>query len=131
MGASEDLQINDYGIGGQYEPHGDHATKYTAGDFGEERGNRIATVLIYFSDVEKGGNTVFLPPKIVSRPKRGSAVFWYNLKPNGESDDSTRHAGCPILIGQKFRRQCELDEHAESVFNIPGWKRQKSDGLGN
>lgn len=141
--ASEDLQINDYGIGGQYEPHYDHATKYTAGDFGEERGNRIATVLIYFSDVEKGGNTVFLPPKIVSKPKRGSAVFWYNLKPNGESDDSTRHAGCPILIGQKwvanywihergqeFRRQCELEEDAESVFNIPGWQKDKMEGLG-
>ena len=70
-------------------------------------------------------------------------MFWYNLKPSGESDDSTRHAGCPILIGQKwvanywihergqeFRRQCELDEEAESVFNIPGWKRQKDTGLG-
>jgi len=138
--AAEDLQINDYGIGGQYEPHYDHATKYTAGDFGEERGNRIATVLIYFSETEQGGNTVFLRPKIVSRPRTGSAVFWYNLLPSGESDDSTRHAGCPILIGQKwvanywihergqeFRRQCELHENAMSKFNIPGWKRDSKD----
>merc|ERR1712224_254851 len=132
--ASEDLQFGDYGMGGQYEPHYDHATKYTAGDFGQLRGNRLATVLIYFTDVEQGGNTVFLKPKIAIPPKKGGAAFWYNLMPSGESDESTRHAGCPVLVGnkavanywihergQEFRRPCGIDFDEESRFSIYGW----------
>lgn len=132
--SSEELQVGDYGVGGQYEPHYDHATKNTAGDFGVARGNRVATVLIYFSETESGGNTVFLEPKIAVPPIKNGAVFWYNLKPSGESDDSTRHAACPILVGQKwvanywihergqeFRRKCELDEFSESTVEIDGW----------
>lgn len=46
---SEQLQIANYGIGGHYEPHFDHARededKFT--DLG--MGNRIATVLYYVS----------------------------------------------------------------------------------
>lgn len=132
--SSEELQVGDYGVGGQYEPHYDHATKGTAGDFGIERGNRVATVLLYFTETEAGGNTVFLQPKIAIPPIKNGAAFWYNLKPCGESDDSTRHAACPILVGQKwvanywihergqeFRRKCVANEFEESSYNIDGW----------
>lgn len=33
---------------------------------------------------------------------QGTAVFWYNLFPNGEGDYSTRHAACPVLMGNKW-----------------------------
>ena len=33
---------------------------------------------------------------------QGSAAFWYNLKANGDGDDSTRHAACPVLVGNKW-----------------------------
>jgi hypothetical protein len=29
-------------------------------------------------------------------------VFWYNLHRNGEGDDLTRHAACPVLAGTKW-----------------------------
>ena len=35
-------------------------------------------------------------------PKKGSAVFWYNLFQNGEGDVRTRHAACPVLAGTKW-----------------------------
>lgn len=35
-------------------------------------------------------------------PPQGTAVFWYNLFPSGEGDYSTRHAACPVLVGNKW-----------------------------
>ena len=29
-------------------------------------------------------------------------MFWYNLLASGESDNLTRHAGCPVLVGAKI-----------------------------
>ncbi|KAG7275606.1 hypothetical protein CRUP_030640 [Coryphaenoides rupestris] len=68
------LFVANYGVGGQYEPHF---------DFGR------------MSDVSSGGATVFTDVGAAVWPKKGSAVFWYNLFPNGEGDYSTRHAACP------------------------------------
>ena len=56
MDTAEELQVNNYGPGGQYEPHWDHSKR---GDF-QKNGNRIATFMFYLSDVEQGGNTAYL-----------------------------------------------------------------------
>lgn len=31
-----------------------------------------------------------------------AAAFWYNLKRSGKEDDRTLHAGCPVLLGNKW-----------------------------
>ncbi|XP_016419704.1 prolyl 4-hydroxylase subunit alpha-1-like [Sinocyclocheilus rhinocerous] len=112
MDSAEELYVQNYGIGGRYEPHYD--------EWDNENG-RIATFLIYMSDVEIGGATVFPEVGIALKPKKGSAVFWYNLHKNGNVDLYTEHAGCPVLrgnkwvankwiceFGQEFRRPCSL-----------------------
>uniref|UniRef100_A0A669EFR0 procollagen-proline 4-dioxygenase n=1 Tax=Oreochromis niloticus TaxID=8128 RepID=A0A669EFR0_ORENI len=99
---AEDLQVANYGLGGQYEPHF---------DFGR------------MTDVQAGGATVFTDIGAAVKPKKGTAVFWYNLYPSGEGDYRTRHAACPVLLGnkwvsnkwihergQEFRRRCGLNE---------------------
>uniref|UniRef100_A0A671P4R2 Zgc:152670 n=1 Tax=Sinocyclocheilus anshuiensis TaxID=1608454 RepID=A0A671P4R2_9TELE len=87
----------------------------------DDENERIATFLIYMSDVEIGGATVFPQVGVALKPKKGSAVFWYNLRKNGNVDWYTEHAGCPVLrgnkwvankwiheFGQEFRRRCSL-----------------------
>ncbi|XP_038591867.1 prolyl 4-hydroxylase subunit alpha-1-like isoform X2 [Micropterus salmoides] len=121
---AEDLQVANYGVGGQYEPHFDFGRKDEPDAFEElGTGNRIATWLLYMSDVQAGGATVFTDVGASVRPKKGTAVFWYNLHPSGEGDYRTRHAACPVLVGnkwvsnkwihergQEFRRRCGLQE---------------------
>ena len=53
-------------------------------------------------EVEQGGDTVFPDIGRTFWPKKGSAVFWYNLFQNGEGDVRTRHAACPVLAGTKW-----------------------------
>ncbi|XP_076123127.1 prolyl 4-hydroxylase subunit alpha-1a isoform X2 [Alosa pseudoharengus] len=124
ISTAEDLQVANYGVGGQYEPHYDFGRKDEPDAFKElGTGNRIATWLLYMSDVAAGGATVFTEVGAAVRPMKGTAVFWYNLFPSGEGDYSTRHAACPVLVGnkwvsnkwihergQEFRRRCGLDE---------------------
>jgi prolyl 4-hydroxylase len=54
------------------------------------------------TDVPIGGDTVFVNLNIGVRPRKGSAVFWYNLDASGTEDDRLKHAGCPVLVGNKW-----------------------------
>ncbi|XP_041864574.1 prolyl 4-hydroxylase subunit alpha-2-like isoform X1 [Melanotaenia boesemani] len=121
---AELLQVANYGVGGQYEPHYDFSRKDEPDAFKRlGTGNRVATFLNYMSDVEAGGATVFPDFGAAIRPRKGTSVFWYNLFKSGEGDYRTRHAACPVLVGskwvsnkwihergQEFRRPCGLTE---------------------
>uniref|UniRef100_A0A3Q3SWY4 procollagen-proline 4-dioxygenase n=1 Tax=Mastacembelus armatus TaxID=205130 RepID=A0A3Q3SWY4_9TELE len=119
---AELLQVANYGVGGQYEPHFDFSRRPFDSNFKGD-GNRLATFLNYMSDVEAGGATVFPDFGAAIKPKKGTSVFWYNLFRSGEGDYRTRHAACPVLVGskwvsnkwfhergQEFRRPCGLTE---------------------
>ncbi|XP_078407233.1 prolyl 4-hydroxylase subunit alpha-2 isoform X2 [Cetorhinus maximus] len=144
METAELLQVANYGVGGQYEPHFDFSRRpfdsnlATLGNrlatflnYKDEpdafkelgTGNRLATFLNYMSDVPAGGATVFPDFGAAIYPKKGTAVFWYNLFKSGEGDYRTRHAACPVLVGskwvsnkwihergQEFKRPCGLTE---------------------
>ncbi|XP_077595012.1 prolyl 4-hydroxylase subunit alpha-1-like [Stigmatopora nigra] len=119
---AEKMQVVNYGVGGQYEPHIDFVEDDVEEPYAEfGTGNRIATWLLYISDVPAGGATVFPKVGAISSPIKGSAVFWYNLHPSGKGDFRTQHAACPVLVGskwvantwlhergQEFRRRCGL-----------------------
>uniref|UniRef100_A0A8C6PSQ0 procollagen-proline 4-dioxygenase n=1 Tax=Nothobranchius furzeri TaxID=105023 RepID=A0A8C6PSQ0_NOTFU len=106
---AELLQVANYGVGGQYEPHFDFSRKDEPDAFKRlGTGNRMATFLNY----------LWKPFKIFI-----FSVFWYNLFRSGEGDYRTRHAACPVLVGskwvsnkwihergQEFRRPCGLTE---------------------
>ncbi|XP_052769082.1 prolyl 4-hydroxylase subunit alpha-1-like isoform X2 [Mya arenaria] len=102
METAEELQIANYGIGGQYEPHYDFARRREPKAFEQRIGNRIATFMYYISDVQAGGATVFPYLGLKVFPKKAAALFWYNLYKNGEGIYDTRHAACPVLVGSKW-----------------------------
>lgn len=52
----ESIQILHYEHGEKYEPHFDYFHDKANQELG---GHRVATVLMYLSDVEKGGETIF------------------------------------------------------------------------
>ncbi|XP_029956490.1 prolyl 4-hydroxylase subunit alpha-2 isoform X3 [Salarias fasciatus] len=119
---AELLQVANYGVGGQYEPHFDFSRRPFDSNLKVD-GNRLATFLNYMSDVAAGGATVFPDFGAAIWPRKGTAVFWYNLFRSGEGDYRTRHAACPVLVGskwvsnkwihergQEFRRPCGLTE---------------------
>uniref|UniRef100_A0A1I7XB31 procollagen-proline 4-dioxygenase n=1 Tax=Heterorhabditis bacteriophora TaxID=37862 RepID=A0A1I7XB31_HETBA len=103
METAEELQIANYGIGGHYDPHFDHARKEESKSFDTlGTGNRIATVLFYMSQPQHGGGTVFTDVRSTVMPIKNDALFWYNLHRQGDGDSRTRHAACPVLVGVKW-----------------------------
>lgn len=37
---------------------------------------------------------------------QNAALFWWNLHKSGEGDGDTLHAGCPVLVGDKWGKAC-------------------------
>ena len=70
----EEIQIANYGIGGQYNPHFDYFI-----DGKEFKNNRLATWLGYISDVQGGGGTAFPDLGLIVRNKYLSRTDqWYS-----------------------------------------------------
>ncbi|KAG6594750.1 putative prolyl 4-hydroxylase 10, partial [Cucurbita argyrosperma subsp. sororia] len=107
----EGLQVLHYEVGQKYEPHFDYfLDEYNT----KNGGQRIATMLMYLSDVEEGGETVFPAAKgnfssvpwwdelsdcgkkgLSVKPKRGDALLFWSMKPDASLDPSSLHGGCP------------------------------------
>ncbi|XP_070553568.1 prolyl 4-hydroxylase subunit alpha-2-like [Ptychodera flava] len=93
---AEPFQVLNYGMGGMYEPHHDYAFNVDVLEY------RLATFLMYLSDVNWGGGTVFTLLGRRALPNKGDALFWYNMKRSGEFIPNSLHAGCPVLLGEKW-----------------------------
>jgi len=52
--------------------------------------------------VEAGGATAFPAIRKVIRPKKGSAVMWFNLYGDGRIRRDTFHGGCSVVYGVKW-----------------------------
>ncbi|EDV53063.1 prolyl 4-hydroxylase subunit alpha-1 [Drosophila erecta] len=118
MAGAEYMQVANYGVGGQYEPHPDYFGVNLPVEF---KGDRISTSMFYLSDVEQGGYTVFPKLNVFLPPVSGALVMWHNLHRSLDVDARTLHAGCPVIVGskrigniwvhsgyQEFRRPCHL-----------------------
>lgn len=114
----EDIQVLRYEHGQKYDPHYDYFHDKVNIARG---GHRVATVLMYLSDVSKGGETVFPNAEDMSRhrtskdefsecgkqgvavkPKRGDALLFFSLHTNAVPDPISLHGGCPVIEGEKW-----------------------------
>jgi prolyl 4-hydroxylase len=58
--------------------------------------------MIYLSNVDLGGHTIFPQAGISVKPVEGSALFWFNVGPKTNYDSRVFHLGCPVIIGNKW-----------------------------
>ncbi|XP_042496529.1 probable prolyl 4-hydroxylase 7 [Macadamia integrifolia] len=133
----ESMQILHYEHGQKYEAHFDYFHDKANQELG---GHRVATVLMYLSNVEKGGETV-LPnseakmaqPKDDSwsdcakngyavKPKKGDALLFFNLHPDATTDPSSLHGSCPVIEGEKWS--------ATKWIHVRSFDRPKRSGSG-
>lgn len=65
-------------------------------------GQRTITAMAYLNDVEEGGETAFTELGIAVKPRRGALLIWNNNLPDGTPNESTMHAGAPVIRGVKY-----------------------------
>jgi prolyl 4-hydroxylase len=63
-------------------------------------GQRVATVVMYLAEPERGGGTTFPDVHLEVAPKRGNAVFFSYDRPHPAT--RTLHGGAPVLAGEKW-----------------------------
>jgi prolyl 4-hydroxylase len=98
----EGLQILHYEPGTEYKPHYDYFDPAEPGTptILRRGGQRVATIVMYLAEPEKGGGTVFPDVHMEVAPKRGSAVFFSYVRPHPST--RTLHGGAPVLAGEKW-----------------------------
>jgi len=101
---SEGISAQRYDVGQQFRGHHDYFTPGTEQykRVADIRGNRTWTFMVYLNDGMEGGATRFIKANHAVAPKKGMALFWNNLKPDGSPNQNTLHAGEPVTAGHKI-----------------------------
>lgn len=92
--SGEPLHILRYEPGQEYKPHVDHLPAVA--------NQRLWTVLVYLNDEYEGGETEFPQVNVRYRGRRGDALVFRNVSPDGMPDPRTQHAGLPVTSGIKW-----------------------------
>ncbi|XP_068647322.1 probable prolyl 4-hydroxylase 6 isoform X2 [Aristolochia californica] len=113
----EPLHILHYEAEDKYKPYYDYFKGKSSNLI---EGQRLATVLIYLSNVSKGGETILPNSELKDaqlkdetwspcakasyavKPVKGNALLFFNLHLNLTEDDSSLHGSCPVIEGEKW-----------------------------
>lgn len=68
---------------------------------------------LQLSSVEAGGATAFIYGNFSVPVVKNAALFWWNLHRSGEGDGDTLHAGCPVLVGDKWVANKWIHEYGQ------------------
>ena len=114
----EIMNILSYDPGQEYRPHHDYMDPAAKGFEQElaERGQRVATFLVYLNDDFEGGETCFPDLDLKFRGDTGDALFFVSASPDGEIDTRTTHAGLPPKNGSKWLLSQWVRNHPQTVY---------------
>lgn len=100
----EALSVLLYGPGDEYRPHLDTLPVNVTEEKEqlESSGQRIKTMLVALNDGYDGGATLFTQKNIQWRGKPGEGLLFCNLDAQGNPNPLSRHAGQPVVRGQKW-----------------------------
>ncbi|KAI4298538.1 hypothetical protein L6164_032085 [Bauhinia variegata] len=110
----EAFNVLRYELGQKYDSHYD---AFDPSEYGPQRSQRMASFLLYLSNVEEGGETMFpfedglnigsgydykkcIGLKV--KPRQGDGLLFYSLLPNGLIDKTSLHGSCPMIKGEKW-----------------------------
>lgn len=110
----EAFNILRYEIGERYNSHYD---AFNPSEYGPQKSQRVASFLLYLSDVKNGGETMFpfenglnmdasydykncIGLKV--KPRQGDGLLFYSTFPNGTIDQTSLHGSCPVIEGEKW-----------------------------
>ncbi|XP_076924257.1 putative prolyl 4-hydroxylase 9 isoform X1 [Bidens hawaiensis] len=110
----ESFNVLRYEIGQRYNSHYD---AFNPTEYGPQKSQRVASFLLYLSDVEEGGETMFPYENgenpasnydfrkcigLKVKPRKGDGLLFYSLYPNGTIDPTSLHGSCHVIKGQKW-----------------------------
>eukprot|EP01063_Lacrimia_lanifica_P019736 TRINITY_DN27179_c0_g1_i1.p1 TRINITY_DN27179_c0_g1~~TRINITY_DN27179_c0_g1_i1.p1 ORF type:complete len:360 (+),score=78.41 TRINITY_DN27179_c0_g1_i1:58-1137(+) len=111
----EPLNVLNYGVSQHYNAHQDY---FDPARYGPQTNNRMATFYLYLSDTEAGGATTIPranggapPPNFKAGscqqglqvfPRKGSAVLFYDMRPDRSLDPFALHGACDVEAGSKW-----------------------------
>lgn len=99
----ETSQVLHYAPGQEFTAHHDYFDPANPGHAEQlQRGQRIATFLLYLNDSYTLGETAFPSAQLNFRGNVGDALFITNVERNGRPDPMTLHAGTPPGSGEKW-----------------------------
>ncbi|MDR7050295.1 prolyl 4-hydroxylase [Duganella sp. 3397] len=100
----EPFQLQKYASTQEYRPHYDWLDPDTTGHRSHlaRGGQRLATFILYLTEVEQGGGTIFPGLGLEVYPKKGSALWFLNTDSNHQPDRQTLHGGAPVVTGTKI-----------------------------
>ncbi|KAK4766787.1 hypothetical protein SAY87_008429 [Trapa incisa] len=110
----EAFNVLRYEVGQRYNSHYD---AFSPAEYGPQKSQRVASFLLYLTDVEEGGETMFPFENgsnmdgsydfrqcvgLKVKPRRGDGLLFYSLFPNGTIDPTSLHGSCPVISGEKW-----------------------------
>ncbi|KAH7511181.1 probable prolyl 4-hydroxylase 9 [Ziziphus jujuba] len=110
----EAFNVLRYEVGQRYNSHYD---AFNPAEYGPQKSQRVASFLLYLSDVQEGGETMFPFENgfnmdgsydfkectgLKVKPRKGDGLLFYSLLPNGTIDVTSIHGSCPVIKGKKW-----------------------------
>jgi len=93
-----------YTPGQRFLPHYDFLDETHPGHVKDmaQSGQRVLTFLLSLNDDYEGGETQFPILNKLYRGRKGNALFFWNVEPDGSPDKRLLHAGLPPTSGEKW-----------------------------